>query len=115
MLLDPSGRTEMFQQEAPVVVVMNCTSSSCQFPNEGQVRQSTLEIALATAFGVAIVLLLAILILICVWNSRRLKKSYADFGTKRIERTVTWEGIECTLKFFVPGKPFRKNRRVLQV
>jgi hypothetical protein len=115
VLLDPSGRTEMFQQEAPVVVVMNCTSSSCQFPNEGQVRQSTLEIALATAFGVAIVLLLAILILICVWNSRRLKKSYADFGTKRIERTVTWEGIECTLKFFVPGKPFRKNRRVLQV
>lgn len=79
----------MFQQQAPVVVVMNCSASACQFPNDSVVRQSTLEIALATAFGVALVLLIAMLIVFCMWHSRRLERSYAQFGGKKRKKKNT--------------------------
>jgi hypothetical protein len=81
VILDPSGYTQMFQQAAPVVVVMNCSASACQFPNDSVVRQTSLEVALATAFGVGIVVIIAILVLICLWRSKRLQRTYADFGT----------------------------------
>ncbi len=115
VILDPSGRTEMFQQQAPVVVVMYCNASACQFPGEGGVTQSTLEIVLASVFGGLIVLLLVGAVLFCFWRDKRLQREYKDFGVRRIERSLQWSEIACTLRFFVPAKKFHRTRKVLEV
>ncbi len=76
VILDPSGRTEMFQEQAPVVVVMFCNASACQFPGDSTVVQSTLEIALASAFGAAILVALIVAVVLCWWCDKRLKRDY---------------------------------------
>lgn len=52
-----------------------------------------------------------------MWRSRVLQKKYLNFGKRRIERTLTWEHVACTLQFRVPSKKlFQKGElRTLKV
>jgi hypothetical protein len=104
VILDPSGDTQMFQENVAITIKMKCTASGCKFPGEGEVKQSTLEVALASTFGALILVAILLLILICVKRAFDLRQKYLNFGHRRLERTLTWEHLACTLRFRVPSR-----------
>ena len=115
VVFDATGRAEMFQAAAPVVVIMYCEASACEFPGDTDLEQSRLSTILAAAFGGLIAAAIIVLIVFCVLRANRLKRLYEAFGSRRIERTIAWSDVACTLRFWVPSGSFSKKRKVLEV
>lgn len=117
VILSPGGRTDFFQERVVITVQMVCNASGCAYPGDSEFRQSVVELAVATAVGVFILLVLVGLLLFCWRRAVLLRSQYLNFGKRRLERALSWSGVACTLRFRLPSRHFWKQgeRRQLEV